>query len=273
MGRPSSFRSIGPLRARALATLVVLAAAAGQGCGGDDDATTPAAGPAPGPVQRGVTYRHARDHAGRRVALKLDLFKPDTAGPPGGRAAIVWLFGGGFVVGKREDMEPYATAMADRGFVSATADYRLATPTQIRAVGFDEVRRAAAQDGAAAVRWIKRHARRLGVDRRRVFIGGYSAGAVTTLAVATGSRAAPAGGVVIAGRVDPAEIDAGDAPLLWFHGRADQTVPFREAVADCGAAHRVGLECRLLPQPGGHEIVQTRFDVIVRRTAPWLRRH
>jgi predicted esterase len=283
-----------------IATLVVLAAA-GIGCGGDG--STASGEPGAGGVQRDVPYRHTRDHAGKPVTLRLDVYRPHS--PAGRRPAIVWLFGGGFVAGNRADMEPYAKAMAARGFVSATADYRLATQAQIRTLGFDEVRRAAQGDGAAAVRWIQRHARGLGVDRRRVFIGGYSAGAVTALGVATGAGGAiggggeaggggagaiggggeaggggagaaaahPAGAVIIAGRVDPAAIDLRDAPLLWFHGRDDRTVPFEEAATACRTARRRGLECLLLPQPGGHEIVRTRFEVIVRRATAWLRRH
>ena len=129
----------------------------------------------------GVKYGSAVGFAGQRQALELDLYRPPKRDKP--RAVVIWVHGGGFTFGERGYMSNYASAFAERGYVSATITYRLAGDW-LGEVGYEAAARAAQHDAQAAVRWFRRRAKILNIDPRRIFIGGHSAGAYTALEVA-----------------------------------------------------------------------------------------
>jgi acetyl esterase/lipase len=211
-------------------------------------------------VSHGLVYRSGQ---------RLDLYRPAAPGP-GRTPAMVWIHGGGFVAGGRSDMGGYATALAQRGWTAVSIDYRLATPRELRTRGYGAEIAAARQDAQAAIRWVRAHAGPLGVDPRRIFVGGYSAGAVTSLYAAEVGVSPVAGVVSIAGGGAEEAIDRRDPPALMFHGTRDDQVPFRWARETCSAYHHAGARCRLVVFRGaGHEIAGTEFDTIVATTARW----
>jgi pectinesterase len=108
-----------------------------------------------------ITYvRH-----GERT-LQLDLYLP---AHPGGAAlpGIVFVHGGGWRTGVRENFAPMAIYMAEHGYAAATISYRLSSEARYPA---------AVQDARAAVRWMRAEAARYGIDPQRIAIGGASAG-------------------------------------------------------------------------------------------------
>ncbi len=219
-------------------------------------------------AERGVVYAV---HGGQPLAL--DLYGPATRGA-GGAPAIVWIHGGGFHSGDRGRMTSYAVDFARRGYVAATIDYRLTPHAVIQRRGYAAGERAAEVDAAAAVRWVQRNAGRLGVDRRRIVIGGASAGAITALDVAArerglGLRAA----VALAGYGPVADLDAGDPPMLLIHGTIDRAVPFRRAAQTCAAAVAARVRCTLVRRPGlGHQTLLAQRAENARLAAGWLHR-
>jgi pectinesterase len=99
-------------------------------------------------------------------ALQLDLYlpaHPGTALLPG----IVFVHGGGWRTGVRENFTPMAVYMAEHGYAAATISYRLSPDAQYPA---------AVQDAKAALRWMRANAGRYGIDPLRIAIGGASAG-------------------------------------------------------------------------------------------------
>ena len=110
--------------------------------------------------KKGVVYGSAVDFDGERQELALDLYRPERRARP--RPAIVWVHGGGFTFGDRIYMTPHARAFAERGYVSATITYRLADDGELAQVGFARAIEAAQHDAQAAVRWLRRHAKRAG---------------------------------------------------------------------------------------------------------------
>ncbi|WP_433794567.1 alpha/beta hydrolase [Actinoplanes sp. CA-252034] len=101
------------------------------------------------------------------------------------RAALLWIHGGGLVMGaaKQDDRMCGATA-AELGMVVVAADYRLA-PDFPFLTPLD--------DCHTAWTWLLRNAARLGVDPSRVIVGGQSAGG--GLAAALAQRLCDEGGV------------------------------------------------------------------------------
>lgn len=85
------------------------------------------------------------------------------------RPAIVFFFGGGWENGKLTQFETQAIHLARRGMVAARADYRVksrhgVTPEKC------------VEDAKSAVRWMRAHAAKLGVDPQRIVAAGGSAG-------------------------------------------------------------------------------------------------
>lgn len=134
--------------------------------------------PSGGEVRRGLLYKSELCNWGR-----LDVYYPDRAAPVGGFPMIVWLHGGGWVVGNRET-DPWLNGLTRRGFAVVSLDYRNSLHAKFPAQIVDVT------DG---VRWVVANADRLELDAGRMGMGGASAGAHLALlaAMSRGSEAVP----------------------------------------------------------------------------------
>jgi acetyl esterase len=107
--------------------------------------------------------------------VPVRIYRPHSA-----HGAIVWLHGGGFVMGDLETEHPWAVRVADGSrAVVVSVGYRLAP---------EERYPAALDDAYAAVMWTAEHAADLGVDPGRIAVGGHAAGAALAAAVALRAR-------------------------------------------------------------------------------------
>jgi acetyl esterase/lipase len=96
--------------------------------------------------------------------------------PHGARCAIVWLHGGGFVMGGLDVEHPWAARIADASkTVVVSVGYRLAPEHRFPA---------ALDDAYAAVMWTAEHAAELGLNPQHIAVGGHAAGAGLAAAVA-----------------------------------------------------------------------------------------
>lgn len=102
--------------------------------------------------------------AGAR-ALHLDLYLPKNRS--GATPAILFLHGGAWKGGKRGDMKYYCVKFAEKGYVTATASYRLTEEAPFPA---------ALHDVKCAVRWLRAQAEPLRIDPVRIAVSGNSAG-------------------------------------------------------------------------------------------------
>lgn len=101
--------------------------------------------------------------------LKLDLFLPENHSPADRRACVVFFFGGGWSSGSTDQFYGYGKYLASCGLVAVSAQYRTkkshnATPRQ------------SVEDGKGAIRYIRQHAKELGVDPGKIIASGGSAG-------------------------------------------------------------------------------------------------
>ncbi|MCX4545835.1 alpha/beta hydrolase [Streptomyces sp. NBC_01565] len=100
--------------------------------------------------------------------------------PRGARGAVVWLHGGGYVMGDLDTEHPWAARLAqDAGVVVVSVGYRLAPEHRYPA---------ALDDAYAALTWTAGHAAELGVDPERIAVGGHSAGGGLAAAVTLRAR-------------------------------------------------------------------------------------
>ncbi|MCT2591041.1 alpha/beta hydrolase [Streptomyces sp. N2-109] len=126
----------------------------------------------------------APDTAGMQVEDRTVPADPDVPvriyRPRLAQGAIVWLHGGGGVMGDVDTEHPWAARLADSsGAVVVSVGYRLAP----------ENRFPAAQDDAYAVlNWTAEHAAELGIDSERIAVGGHSAGGGIAAGVALRAR-------------------------------------------------------------------------------------
>lgn len=111
-------------------------------------------------IENSLTYGKGGDKN-----LMLDLAMP--AKGEGPFPTIVCIHGGSWKAGSRQDLSQTIKTLASRGFVAATISYRLIPekfPAQI-------------EDCKAAIRWLRANAAKYKIDKDRIGVVGFSAGA------------------------------------------------------------------------------------------------
>lgn len=111
-------------------------------------------------VERDVVFRSV----GERT-LALDIFYPKQTRKR--KPAVLLIFGGGWKSGDKSHNHAMAAALARNGYVAVSAAYRLSPEIQYPAAVYDL---------KAAVRWMRAHAKRYGIDTGKIAALGCSAG-------------------------------------------------------------------------------------------------
>ena len=133
-------------------------------------------------------YSHgAKQFDGTSTNLLMDIYTP-AGDNVKGRPCVIFVFGGGWFMKTVDGMDHFGHQFAQKGYVGVSIDYRYGFPKATTMAmcktewsGFDEAVYRAAQDAKAAIRYLKANADRLGIDKNKIFIGGHSAGAFTSL--------------------------------------------------------------------------------------------
>jgi acetyl esterase/lipase len=217
--------------------------------------------------------------------LNLYVYYPPGHKPTDKRAAIVFFFGGGWTGGSPGQFEQHCKHLADRGIVAMTADYRVASRHQVKAVS-------CVADAKSAIRFVRKEASRLGVDPNRIVAAGGSAGghiaactgvisgfdetsedssissvpnamalfnpAVVLAAVdsLTSSNAERVASLKDRMGVEPRSLSPyhnvkkGAPPTIIFHGKADNTVPYATVELFTKAMTEAGNRCQLVGYEG-----------------------
>lgn len=237
-----------------------------------------------------LIYGSAPGLDGNAQDLQLDFYEP-RGDPAAKRPAVVLAHSGAFSFGNKDSAEivDLAGALARRGIVSVSINYRLlapsgctgtngTTPTCLAAAN------AAQHDAQAAVRWLRSNQARYRIDTDRIAMAGSSAGGITALLAAYRSDDPGASGnptpssaigaaISLSGGVPGAAASTGpgDAPTLLFHGTADTIIPFGWSVETALASLGAGIYVNLAPFPDAGHVPYTQFrDVIVTQTVNFL---
>jgi acetyl esterase len=122
--------------------------------------------------------------------IRLRLYHPKSAAQRGGPSPVlVYCHGGGWVIGDLDTHDTLCRELANgSGCAVLAVDYRMGPEHRFPA---------AVDDCIAATRWVRDHARDLGVDGTRLAVGGDSAGGNLAAVVAIAAR------------------DAGDLPIAY----------------------------------------------------------
>lgn len=182
------------------------------------------------------------------MELKLDVYQPEN--PRTDKACVLYVFGGGFAAGERNNDYSKKTCqmLADRGFVAVAMDYRLyfkhpAKTSLLQAYTlFDTAITWATEDCIDAIAFLWNHADDLHLDPTKMVLTGNSAGAITVLQTDY-SRAnslpiadklpkafVPAAVVPYAGGIfcenKEMRYDTPPAPTCFLHGTDDKIVAY-----------------------------------------------
>lgn len=215
-----------------------------------------------------VAYAPTISYSGDAVTLQMDVYEPE-GDNLGKRPVVVLAHGGSFMFGDKTDMSAYCTLLAKKGYVAASIQYRLFPlftlgfpdsikifNTAVKAVGDMKAAVRHFRDDAATVNQFR-------ADTLNIFIGGYSAGAVTALHAAyldnndpmpafLSALLPPNGGLegisgTAANKTHSSQskavvnmsgglyrrnwIDATEVPMTSIHGTADGTVAYLGGLA------------------------------------------
>ncbi len=163
-------------------------------------------------VQSGV-FAKSTNNLGHTVNLEYSFVSPanDTLKK---RPFVLFVHEGAFLFGSLENELGKAKSMAQKGYATASINYRLGvtggTERNICSSNRSEMIRAiyrAVQDTYAALYYFTSHADTLGIDISQVFLAGSSAGAITITALAytneANFEALDPGIVKLLGKLDP----------------------------------------------------------------------
>jgi len=111
-----------------------------------------------------ITYKELGD-----VKLKMDVFNPEGHKSSDKRPVVLFFFGGGWKSGHTSQFHPFCEYFASRGIVSISVDYRVSSRHKTTP-------KECVKDAKSAMRWVRKHAAKLGVDPDKIIAGGGSAG-------------------------------------------------------------------------------------------------
>jgi len=231
-----------------------------------------------GQVINDVTYENTKDWKGNDEALKMDIYMPVNARAGKRYPLVLFMHGGGFLIGDKESAHNKCSILADSGFVAVSINYRLGwdkgnETCKGNVEELEEAGYRAIQDANTTLRFLVLNAAKYSIDTSWIFAGGSSAGAIAALCMtylndsniknyyptaaaklgslkSVGSEASNTFSIKaicsISGALpDSALINKQTAlPAIYFHGENDETIP-----ADAGHY----ASCNSYPQIYGSE--------------------
>lgn len=205
--------------------------------------------------------------------LLLDVHVPDGKGP---FPAVIIVHGGSWRAGNKTTyINPLKKVVADAGYAWFSIDYRL-TPASKFPSNVEDVEN--------AVKWVKAHARKYRLDKKRIVLAGESAGGhlvgmvgaqnkpksrvaavvdfygPNNLSIVTQIMKEPipdlrdllgittfddAAKKLLAEASPITYVKAGMPPFYFIHGTADTTVPFMMSPMMCDAMKKVSAPCEV----------------------------
>jgi predicted esterase len=200
----------------------------------------------PGILKQTFVYAVKNDNS-----LALDVYTMKDADQSVKKPAILFLFGGAFVTGRRDDSiyNAYFNSLTENKYVVISISYRLGLKgvrhvSKFNIKPFKNAVDMAVADVFDATNWVIGHADSLAIDTSMIILSGSSSGAITTLTAEferkneyTAAAILPvgfeyAGLIIFSGAILSLEgklkFKNPPAPRLMFHGTDDKIVPYKK---------------------------------------------
>lgn len=241
----------------------------------------------------GLYYTSQLDITYNEHGQQLDLYIPKKEVK---QTAIMFIHGGGFNAGIKDDMTFHAKYFARKGYITTSINYRLGT---------EDIYPAAKNDALDAIQWMKKQATKYGFDKEKIVVLGYSAGGLLALNAGLDKESGVAAIISGAGVTDleslilttktpelkynidhymqntPIEtaspvnlVTKTSPPVLMFHGDLDNIVPFSQSAS---LAKQLGI--KKIPyelikfRMTGHDLMlesNPHIYEILQKTGDWL---
>lgn len=236
--------------------------------------------PNEGGVQSTSDQRDPPERGSATLNLHLDVWVPPNATAAKPQPLVVWIHGGDFLAGSKEEVREKALTYARAGYVVASVDYRLTPKNTSSAALRERAVLQAAEDVTNAIRYLRQNAAVYHIDTTRVATIGTSAGGALSLAVALDANTLPGivsdypgqtattqasvstGATVFDAYYDSSRLlsfDATDAPVLLLHANptdsftgatwSGNVIPTRDRITASGNT------CDLVAQPNLTHVV------------------
>lgn len=125
-----------------------------------------------GSIAKGLAF-------GPHPRQRLDIYGPPGTASGAGLPVVMFIYGGSWNMGSRQEYGFVGSALAARGFVTVIADYRLVP--EVRFPDFLD-------DGSLALAWVRDNISGHGGDPARIGLAGHSAGAYNAVMLALEPR-------------------------------------------------------------------------------------
>jgi acetyl esterase/lipase len=206
---------------------------------------------------------------GEKEFLKLDIYCPQDDAETN-RPVILWIHGGGFQPGIYKDgknIVEFAGRFSRKGYVCISADYRLRdNPGE----DFKGTMSDAIADVSSALEWIRINGEAYGMDSKRIFIAGGSAGGIIAVNICYGDgsygQQTDLSGVLAIINLwgSPTDcklvVHSDSLPALIVHGTADQVVKFENSLKFVEHLQQAGVHHVFIPLEGATHTPMTHFE-------------
>jgi predicted esterase len=197
------------------------------------------------PIAKGIKKETFEFIKRDTMSLKLDVYThPDI---PRNSPCIIFVFGGGFIAGKRDEefYNTYFNTLVENKYVVVSISYRLGLKGVKRLTNFSTTPlktavELAVEDLYDATKWVLKKSNRIGIDTTKIILSGSSAGAMTVLqadfekrnnmelAKKLPEKFQYAGVIAFAGAIvtdnGKLKYKIKPAPTMMFHGSSDKMV-------------------------------------------------
>lgn len=225
-----------------------------------------------------IVYKKTTDAKDKPVELVMHVYKPKGWTKDDQRPVAVFFFGGGWVGGTPQQFFPHCEDLAKLGMLAISAEYRIKGKHGTSPL-------ACVADGKSAIRYVREHAKQLGIDPEKIVSAGGSAGGHVAASTGTLTNLITDGEdssvssvpnlMVLFNPVidtspetgygakkikgDPLKlsplhlVQKGAPPTLIFHGDADKVVRIESVRRFDTRCKEIGVACKVVEYEGaGH---------------------
>ncbi|RCX21446.1 acetyl esterase/lipase [Fontibacillus phaseoli] len=215
-----------------------------------------------------IVYANKKNETENEEPLNLDLYEPARDNNKQ-RPVFIFIHGGGYKEGSKEDAASISMKLAERGYVVLSMNYRLKTdPFNNFALTLSD----AYEDISDVIGWIHDNAAAYGLDPEKIVIGGDSAGGYLAMNFANEylrndpSLVKPVLAIVdIYGGLLENSVHKKLPPVLIIHGTIDAMIPYWQSLDLNDILEQHGIYHNLFTMEGaGHDYKNEKFidDVV-----------